>query len=51
MSFSGLSTAMARGARSFRSSRTHSSRSPISIQLSLLPTPIRSQKFLIDSGV
>ena len=42
---------MARGARSFRSSRTQSSSSAISIQLSLLATPIRSQKVLIASGV
>ena len=49
--FSGRSTAITRGARLFRSSRRQCSSSAMSITLSSLATPIRSQKSRIASGV
>ena len=50
-SFSGSSTAVARGARSFRSSRRQSSRIVMSIHESAFDTPMRSAKSRIASGV
>jgi hypothetical protein len=48
---SGRSTAKARGARLFRSSRTQNSSTPTSTTFSFLATPMRSQKSRIASGV
>ena len=50
-SFSGLSTAIRRGAVRLSSSRTQCSSSANSTTLSCLVTPIRSQKSRIASGV
>ena len=49
--FSGRSTAIALGARAFKSSRTQNSSSPTSIMFSRLATPISSQKRRMASGV
>jgi len=51
ITLSGLMTAIRRTARVFRSSRSEVSRTPISMVLSFLVTPIMSQKVTIDSGV
>ncbi len=49
--FTGFSTAITRGARRLRSSRIACSRFAMSTTLLRFATPMRSQKFRIDSGV
>ena len=49
--FSGRSTAITRGARRFRSSRTQCSSSAMSMTFSFFATPMRAQKSRIASGV
>ena len=51
ISFSGRSTAVARGAFGSRSSRSAPSSVLMSIQPSAFDTPMRSQNSWIDSGV